>query len=99
MGNCLVCKRSANTQLFEYDSWVRTTCQGCGRFEIPVDALAPLTDHQRPRLSHGIRSRQQGGRFVSIASDMVMRLAEIPLPSAREQIDGVILFVGDRARL
>jgi hypothetical protein len=100
MTNCPVCKISgASAEEWDAKNQWRVKCPGCGLFEIPVGVGEKLDDHLRPRLSHAIRLRQQtNGGFVPITRDLAKRLIEERLPSLREQMDGLLMFVGDRAR-
>jgi hypothetical protein len=99
MNRCPVCKLTANVEYFDAENQLRVDCPACGRFEIPVGVGESLGDHLRPRLGHAIRLRQQtNGDFVSITRDLISRFIEEPLPSPREQMDGILLFIGDRAR-
>lgn len=99
MANCPVCKSTADAELRDYERFWRVTCRGCGRFELQVGLGEELADDLRPRLSHAIRLRQQENKFVEITRDLVSKLTEAPLPSLREQMDNLLLFVGDRVRL
>src|SRR5580704_2005116 len=98
MPNCPVCKFSAHVEPWDALNQWRVNCPGCGKFEIPRGVGESLADYLRPRLSHAIRLRQQtNGGFVSISRDLAKRFIDEPLPSLREQMDGLLLFIGGRA--
>lgn len=99
MANCPLCRITGNANQVDYQGRWHVTCPGCGQFEIPVGIGEGLTDDERPRLSHAIRLRQQNNTFVEITKELASKLIEEPLPSLRQQMDGLLLFVGDRARL
>jgi hypothetical protein len=90
----------------------RYNCRRCGKFTLSgfnrriaennlVEAIASSngrrTNHRRSRLSHIVRRQQNGGGYVGVDPEKVIdwRLDD-PLPSAPEQVDNLVLWLGHR---
>ncbi len=102
MSSCPICECSASVN--EFGRWgrrLRVSCPRCGDFIITDWVIYLLTNNSsinalwRPKLSHWIRKKQLAGEEVKIDSNNYESiLNEATLPSAMEQSDNLILWLG-----
>lgn len=101
MAICPVCQDAAES-VTESDGGERlgVSCPGCGNFVITKTAVRVLDSDgegaKRAILSHWIRHVCEGGQKPEIDRELLLAiLNEHSLPSALEQADGLLLWLGD----
>jgi hypothetical protein len=111
MGNCPICNSPCEQHLQRAEA---VDCPRCGRFIVERGSrlsgfvLKDLSDflgdpafstHRRSRLSYQIQRRQSpGARHIVDIDQMERWRLDDPLPSPAEQLDGLILWVGDERK-
>ena len=100
MATCRVCERAATEDLVDAGNRARVDCPACGCYEIPIHVPAQVLTRPelRARLSHKIRRMQRAGERPVVDRELAAKLVSEPLPSAQEQADNLILWLGDRLR-
>src|SRR4051812_622137 len=100
--NCVVCNSETYSSGSTGDSQ-NFNCHRCGQYEISGSARAilrhqvPVGDRRRIQLSHQIRLKHDPARWMTLNTENLTRLMEVPLPSVGQQAVNVMLWLGARA--
>ncbi len=106
MPECLICSSPIPAPK-EDVNWRGYDCPRCGRWAIRGSFLEgqlgiwddATTTHLRSRLSHIVRRQQRNegndGRWVDLPSRLEAWHLDEPLPKPSEQLDSLILWIGD----
>jgi hypothetical protein len=98
---CPVCNWELQSPPISDSAFIKYSCPRCGVFFLTIEACEDLpailhTDKQRSFLSYTIRrakSSKQAPRYVSEQIERILR--NMVLPSAHEQIDNLIRWMGE----
>lgn len=98
--NCPICACSDAMVQDDFGGKI-CQCQNCGRFLLTGQAgvnLQEATKKDRAVLSHGIWRRQQDEGLFEVTSFVVEAAKKQDLPIPAQQLDNLVLYVGDKSR-
>jgi hypothetical protein len=101
-GDCPICKTGQATFIDNLPFLANIDCRRCGRFMVELILLNVLPEwfsrdaSRAPVMSHTIGRMQREGREPPLVTrENIRTYCETPLPTPPEQVDDLILWIGD----
>jgi len=99
--NCPICGCNESEKTGAVDIRDIWRCANCGRFALTREArinFQRADARERAILSHGIWQKQADEGLFTVTAAIVDAAIKNPLPTPAEQLDNLVLFIGDQTK-